>query len=211
MQSGPLVIRRQVTKEDLSALQEKLSPYVVVRVRARIGESPFKGHQGQLEAFIGVDASDAELNQHAEQLQKPVTLEDAIFGTFTLDRRVDWFTAEVVWDGKPILLNLSESTEVRETLRMAHLLWERQDEWNRRIRDFAVQKLLSLKNDNWLDEDDAELTPDEFKDRMTLDSITMNADGSFDFWHNDGDLFWGHSIQIGGNLSEGPKYADIPG
>ena len=74
-----------------------------------------------------------------------------------------------------------------------------------------MQELLPLKNENWLDEDEAELSPDEFKDRMTLESITVYPSGSFDFWHNDGDLFWGHSIQISGNLSDGPKHADIPG
>jgi hypothetical protein len=28
-------------------------------------------------------------------------------------------------------------------------------------------------------------------------------DGAFEFWHNDGDLFWGHSILIVGSLEEG--------
>jgi hypothetical protein len=46
---------------------------------------------------------------------------------------------------------------------------------------------------------------------MTLESITVTPDGSFDFWHNDGDLFYGHSIQVSGNLSQGPTHADIPG
>ncbi|HEX7814704.1 hypothetical protein [Dyella sp.] len=30
-------------------------------------------------------------------------------------------------------------------------------------------------------------------------------------WLEDGDLFWGHSIQIGGNLDTGLDSADIPG
>ena len=46
---------------------------------------------------------------------------------------------------------------------------------------------------------------------MKLESISVRNNGSFDFWHNDGDLFWGHSIQISGNLTDGPKRADIPG
>src|SRR5262249_31987940 len=147
----------------------------------------------------------------AEELQKPVTFEDPILGTFTLDRRVDWFIAQVVWAGESISLNLSESAEAQAALKTAHALWENQSEWNRRVRDYAIAKLLPLKNDTWLDEDEAELTPDEFNERMMLESITVNANGSFDFWHNDGDLFWGHSIQISGSLSEGLKRADIPG
>lgn len=144
-------------------------------------------------------------------MQKPVTFDDPTFGTFTLDRRVDWFTAEVMWNGNRVSLNLAESDEVHEALAAAHALWQEQREWNRRIRDYAVQELLPLKNEAWLSEDEAELTADEFKDAMTLESITVYPDGSFDFWHDDGDLFWGHSIQISGSLSEGPTDADIPG
>lgn len=46
---------------------------------------------------------------------------------------------------------------------------------------------------------------------MTLEGISVDPDGSFDFWHNDGDLFWGHAIQISGSLVEGPTLANIPG
>jgi hypothetical protein len=46
---------------------------------------------------------------------------------------------------------------------------------------------------------------------MKLETISVSSDGSFNFWHDDGDLFYGHAIQVGGNLVEGPTYADIPG
>jgi hypothetical protein len=46
---------------------------------------------------------------------------------------------------------------------------------------------------------------------MTLQSVSTYADDSFGFWHDDGDLFWGHAIQVTGSLKEGPKDADIPG
>jgi hypothetical protein len=64
---------------------------------------------------------------------------------------------------------------VHEALKAARELWQNQRGWNRRIRDYAVQELLPLKNENWLAEDEAELTPDEFKDRMTLESITVSG------------------------------------
>jgi hypothetical protein len=46
---------------------------------------------------------------------------------------------------------------------------------------------------------------------MTPSSITLTPDGGFEFWHDDGDLFWGHAIRIGGTLAAGPDSADIPG
>jgi hypothetical protein len=212
IQKRPLTVCRKVTGAELEKLQESIQPYQVIRIKARVViDSVFGSPQALLEAFVARDSSDAELNHVAEELQKPVTLEDSLLGTFTLDRRVDWFVGEVVWAGEPISLNLSASADVQEALKTAHALWRNQKEWNRRVRSFAVEQLLPLKNDNWLDEDEAELTPDQFEDRMTLESITVRADGSFDFWHSDGDLFWGHSIQISGNLVDGPNHADIPG
>jgi hypothetical protein len=46
---------------------------------------------------------------------------------------------------------------------------------------------------------------------MRLTSITVGHGGRFTFWHEDGDLFWGHSITVSGTLAKGPTDADIPG
>ena len=56
-----------------------------------------------------------------------------------------------------------------------------------------------------------ENTEKQFKNRMSLESITVYTDGTFEFWHDDGGLFWGHSILISGDLVKGPIDADIPG
>lgn len=210
-QKRPLTVCRKVTDEEIKRYQDLIQPYEVIRLKARIVESNLGAPQALLEAFVGRDFSDAELNRVAQELQKPVTFEDPLLGLFTLDRRVDWFVGTVIWAGQPISLNLSGSADAQGALKTAHALWQSQAEWNRRVRCFAVEELLPLKNDSWLEEDEAELTPDEFEERMKLESIRVSADGSFDFWHNDGDLFLGHSIQVSGSLSEGPTQADIPG
>ena len=46
---------------------------------------------------------------------------------------------------------------------------------------------------------------------MTLESIVFGPGGSFEFYHNDGDLFAGHCILVRGSVEEGPTDADIPG
>jgi len=213
-QTRPLTIRRKVTDQELAVFRELIKPYTVICIRARVlSESPFGGPEGLLETFVGLDDSDTELNEFAVQLQKPISYEDSTFGTFTLDRRVDWFTGGAVWKGKPVSLHLSARApaEVQAALGTAHSLWQAQDVWDQRVRDYAVQLLLPLKNESWLNEGEIEVTAGQFKERMKLESITVHPDGSFEFWHNDGDLFWGHSIQITGSLSKGPISADIPG
>lgn len=212
IQKRQLTVRRKVGEKEIKKWQELIRPYQVVRIRARVVvDSAFGSPQALLDAHVGVEASDVELSRFAEQLQEPVTFKDPVLGTFELDRQVDWFTGRVVWADKSIWLNLAGSEDAKQALKTAHTLWNNQSVWNRRIRAYAIEKLLPLKNDAWLNEGEVELTAADFEKRMSLESITVNADGSFDFWHNDGDLFWGHSIQISGSLSEGPNHADIPG
>ena len=47
--------------------------------------------------------------------------------------------------------------------------------------------------------------------RMELDAVQIYEDGAFDFWFNDGDLFWGHSIHVTGSLESGPEDAQMEG
>ncbi len=215
VQTGALTIRRKVTDEQLRSFQESIRPHRILRIRACVGPrtAADETREALLESIVELDAPDAELRDHAKQMQETVTHEDGVFGTLTLDRSVDWYTAKTVWNGHSVKLNCSVEApdDLDEALQIARSLWRDQDGWKQRIEDFAVAELLPLKNDNWLDEDEAEVTADQFRSRMTLEAVTVYPDGSFEFWHNDGDLFWGHAILIDGNLSEGPTGADIPG
>lgn len=96
-------------------------------------------------------------------------------------------------------------------LRAAHLLWQDQATWNARVLDCSAAELLPIKNESWLEGDEAELTADQFRGRLVLQSVVLSADGSFEYCYGDGDLFWGHAIEISGDLTEGPRSAGIEG
>lgn len=214
MKTRPLSVSMTTSRPQFDSLWKRVDSYAVVSIRARIAEESVIGTpQAELLEFIGPDSSDSEMNQAAVDLQKPVVHQDHQFGQFTLDRRVNWYTAETEWNGAAVALNLTldDSGTIDAALQVARALWKNQNHWADRVEEYAVQELLPVKNESWLDEDEAEVTADQFKDRMTLESVTVEPDGSFDFWHKDGNLFWGHSIQISGNLSEGPTRADLPG
>ena len=147
-------------------------------------------------------------------MKKPVTFDDDLFGTFTLDRRINSFDADTAWNGKKICLSLSlkeKEDDPHRYLETAKQLWADQKNWAAKINDFAAEELLELKNFSWLDDNEEEVTKTEFLLKMKLETITINSDGSFTFWHDDGNLFFGHSIEITGNLKDGLKSADIPG
>lgn len=160
-----------------------------------------------------LDEPDAELSAVAEKLQKPVIVSTSRFGDLILNRRIGWFEGSAEWNGTHVEIHLhtDEHGEIVNALKFAESLWDSQSGWTRKVDDYAVQELLALKNDSWLDEREKPLKPDEFKSRMKLESITVGNDGEFDFWHNDGELFWGHMIQVSGSLERGLSHADIPG
>jgi hypothetical protein len=208
-----LTIYRRVTDDELLEFWSVIAADTVVRIRARVAEDNDVGFaQAYLEEYLGL-ADDRELQARLDELKKPKTVEDVPFGTFTFDRRAGYYSAEVKWVGETIelRLNAEEPDEIKSCLKIARDLWSQQSSWKTRIDDFAAQALLALKNDRWLEDDETELSPEDFKSKMTLQSISIYPDGNFDFWYDDGDLFWGHSIQVSGSLADGPTSAGIPG
>lgn len=75
----------------------------------------------------------------------------------------------------------------------------------------SVETLETLKNEGWLDEDEAPLTEADFLSRLTLRALTVDEFGHFTFWYDDGDVFWGHAIEAHGTLADGVRGADISG
>lgn len=214
LRKSEITVRKEVPEAAIRTFQAAMNPYDVVRVRARWSEHNVSGSpQALLTDFIGKDDSDSELNAYASELQEPVMFADPHFGVFTLDRRVNWYEATPDWGGICIRLTVpaDDPDQMEKSLAAARRLWSAQAGWQRRILACATTELLGLKNESWLEEGEAEVSKAEFERRMVLETISVEADGSFEFWHNDGDLFWGHSIMVSGNLEEGPNDAGIHG
>lgn len=64
-----------------------------------------------------------------------------------------------------------------------------------KAKDYTTKKLLKLKNDLWLEEDEKEVAKKEFKARMKFTSLYVFSE-SANFYFDDGDLFWGHTIEV---------------
>ncbi|MFT3822614.1 MAG: DUF2262 domain-containing protein [Chitinophagaceae bacterium] len=80
-----------------------------------------------------------------------------------------------------------------------------------KIKAFAAEKLLDIKNDSWLEEDEIPLTSAAFANQIELDAITAFADGSLEIYFFDNDIFWGHSIQVSVDSDFVLSDADITG
>ncbi len=209
VQMKPLTIFKMVQHAEVDQLMNAVDAYQVIRLRVRNSSDT----EAELSEILGVVDDDSELNDAAARLQEPQIYQDETFGALTLDRTVDWFEGRINWDGTEVNLALTpnEDGALEPTIQVAKVLWDDHSAWAKRIREFATGELLSLKNASWLDEDEAEVSPDDFSSRMVLESVVINADGTFEFTHTDGDLFWGHSIQVSGDIENGPEAADIAG
>lgn len=209
-----LTVRQPVQQQELDAFRAQIKPYAVLGVRARfLDDEDLGGPQALLEAVIGEEPHDLGLNRLAGELQQPVTHIDGVLGALQLDRRVNWFSGEVPWGSNTVQVNLHPEGdgELRTALRVAHELWSNQGGWTIQVREFAATHLLALKNDSWRDDDEPALTAAEFAEKLDLEAVTVDADGGFEFWCSDGDLFSGHSVLVHGTLDGGLQGAEIAG
>lgn len=159
---------------------------------------------------------DPELKIILDEQKKPVTFWAEGLGTFALNRALGWFEAEADWLGSPIRLDLDRDEEREQCLFHLRALMKGQADWDGRLRACAARDLLELAND-WASDggceehEPEEITREQFMERLEPDAVQISGDGSFDFWFNDGALFWGHSIHVTGSLEGGPEKAEMEG
>jgi hypothetical protein len=207
-------VHKKMIDRELNKLLAAIRPNAVTRIQARVAEhSVFDRADALLEKVIGEDKTDREMNVELKRLLQPVRFEDARFGTFTLDRAIDSFKTRALWNGQKVELSLDakEPREVERALKVARALWSAPKKWQKLVQAGAVKDLLELKHTNWRGDEEQLLSAAEFTSRMKLLTITVCPDGTFRFWHDDGDLFFGHNIEVVGSLKKGIKYAGMHG
>lgn len=205
-----LRVEQEVPRGDLAGLMKKIQRCAIVRLRVMLGSDG----TAQLDAIVDVNAGDSQLQARRAELTQPVTHSDAQFGLLTLEPRLrSWFCGEVEWQGSPVKLTFhaADVAELDGTLATARRLWSDQAGWDARRRACLLGDLFSLKNDAWLGESDAAVTEQEFLSRASLETVSVRADGRLQFWHDDGDLFWGHAIEVSGSIDVGELNANIAG
>lgn len=153
-----------------------------------------------------------ELAAVARQMEQPVIISTERFGDLMLDRSIGWFFGTGRWQGNPVRVTLptDSSLAIDSGLKTAEALWARVNQWKTKIEKAILSELLQLGVD-WQEADEVPLTPERFLSRVTLDSISLEADGRFEFWYDDGMIFGEHSIRVWGSLEAGIQGAGIEG
>ena len=207
---GEFVLSTIGDEQLLEVLRRRVRPDFIIKFRGRVSED------GKRLLLLGLPAPgfDPDLKAILEEQKKPVTFWEEGLGTFTLNRQVDWFETEVDWLGGQISLVFDAGEDRADTLQNAKALLADAASWDKRVREYAAGDLLVSAND-WAeqleDEEPQEITREQFMERMELESIEIRADGSFEFWFADGDMFYGHSIHVSGDMENGPDDASMEG
>ena len=207
---GEFVLSTIADDQLLEHLQRRVPRDFIIKFKGRVSEDG----KGLLLLDLPEPAFDPDLKAILEEQKKPVTFWEEGLGTFTLNRQVDWFETELDWLGAEISLVFDQDENRADCVMNAKALLADAAGWDRRVREYAADELLSTAND-WAgqmeDEEPQEITREQFVERMELESIEIRADGSFQFWFGDGDLFYGHSIWVSGDLENGPNDAAMEG
>ena len=206
---GEFVLSTIADDRLLEHLRHRTRPDSVIRFQGRVSEDGKR----LLLLDLPEPAFDPELKAVLEEQKKPVTFE-AEGMKFTLNRQVDWFETEVNWLNATISLVFDAGENHEACAARAKQLLAAAADWDRRVREYAAKELTGLAND-WAEELEAggsqEISPKQFAERLELESIEVRASGGFQFWFGDGDLFYGHSVWVSGDLEGGPDDAAMEG
>lgn len=154
---------------------------------------------------------DMDLKAILDESKKPVTLDGGELGQFTLNRAVGVFQGEGDWLGQSIQLTFDRDEDAQTCLNALQSMVSAREEWDGKLREFAAAELLDLANEWAADADEEEVSLEDFMARLEPDTLAVQQSGAFDFWFNDGELFFGHAIRVSGTMTDGPTNAEMEG
>ena len=210
-------------KNTLDCLQ-RLQPQCIYRLRVRVLRDK-NVPAGRLASFYNSFLLVEILEEHAQSTQllevleeylKPVVLEDEVLGRFELNQDLELFHGCIPWGGRRISASLQvdvhDKASWEQALDSLREMFLRQAELDAGWRRYAAEALTGLANE-WAAQENAPraLTAEEFAKRISLLDLGVTTDGSFSAYYDDDGLFWGHAIEVDGNLSEGVKSATLAG
>ncbi len=149
------------------------------------------------------------LRQAAEHYAQPVFIEHKL-AAFKLNRHYGEFSAEIDWLGSPCDVNLEVDEDNGETANQALEVFERCTAdiagFDARIRREIAADSCKNYNDVWRQDDQPELTEEQFAQRLEIIGIYCFSDGTMCVDYSDDNMFWGHMVQArleaDGSMSE---------
>ena len=168
------------------------------------------------------EVENAALSQLLENYNEVITIEDEDCGTFTLERYFSWFAGTVDWLGEDCHVTLECDEENGTTADLAQFkkLYANLETWDQNFRNYAAEELTETAND-WQDEDcyeeeedantPAKITKEDFAKRIVISEFSIYAEGDYEAYYGDDDMFFDHVIIVNGNVDGEIEDAYIAG
>ena len=131
-----------------------------------------------------------------EEYLKPVVI-NSKFGEFQLNRNYDRFEGVINYLEEKcyVYLNVEEGATTAEVqLNKLDEIFHNLADWDKNVKEYAVDQLLELANE-W-QEDDTEITKEQFIQRIGVPSLDINEDGSVEVRFDSDEMFTDHGILV---------------
>lgn len=173
-----------------------------------------KGHWLMLVDVKKRNCHNAQLEDILNEYQKEVSIHPQGCQKLILDKSLGIFSGEGNWNHEECYIHLDTDGEGIETADEALItldeLLKNCQTWDQKAREYAANELTELAND-WAEEDDSEITNEDFIKRLEISEVCASPDGDFELFYNDDDMFFGHVIIVSGNIEDGFDSANIAG
>ena len=138
---------------------------------------------------------------------------DPVLGQLRWDERRKFLDGELQTPAGPVKLGFEvvDESSLAEQLTRARTLVTHLPGAMERARHFAAERLVGLKNDGYLEEDEAPLSQEEFAARLGLPRVELLLDGPCDFTFGDDEMLWGHFITVESEDDGTPRHAEMWG
>lgn len=216
------------TKEKIFNLQQEQMYQLIVRESLPVSSSSEKENSCRIKYLMVVDVvkrdcENSYLKEILAEYQKPVTISPRGCSELLLDKHLEMFDGNCIWNGESCGLHLDVDEEgaktADEAVAVLEILLSQSEIWDNKARKYAAAELTDLAKDWQTEEEDeegetskaAELTEEIFADRIIFSELCISTGGDFELYYDDDDMFWGHVIIVRGNIEKGFDDAEIAG
>lgn len=211
------------TKEKIFDLQPQTIYRLKVRESLAIGQLPH-AHSLLVVDVLQRNCHHPMLEKELEIFRNPVSFFLEGFGEMTLDKEFNMFCGKTLWNGFECSVSFDTDDDnentAKEASRTACSLLADCKNWDEKARKYAAHLFAEdatewkMDSDEFAGVDCKDIPPiseEEFANRLTISEICISNDGSFQFYYDDDDMFWGHVVIVRGDLETGLEGGEIAG
>ncbi len=173
---------------------------------AGYGEIP-AGRSLFVTKVVKKNVSEPRLEEILAEYKKPVIIETAAGDKLTLDRSHGAYSGSIKWgdDDIEVRLDVDDGCDICDTaMKTFEALCSESEAWVQKAKLFLAKEFTENAND-WQEGEEGYtyITEADFAEKITLCLISICDDGSMEFWFDDGEMFFGHTLVAFGTVEEG--------